>query len=278
MPSSRRLAVFPIVWPAGLVLSFVVWQCFGEALASDFNHSHPVFGTVLERVVQHGLVDYAALKADPKDLDRYLDQLAAVPEHDFMAFSERQKIAFLINLYNAATLRLVIEHYPIKSINDIGNWLNGPFDQRVVRLMGRSFSLGDVQHAILRKNHAEPRAHFALVSASLGSPPLRPEPYAADRLDSQLDEQARGFLRDTSKNSVDGKTRTLYLSKIFKWYAKDFGRKRGSVLSFVLPYLTEAAAAEGNKGELKIVYTEYDWALNDAAAAATRKKAPEHAR
>ena len=195
----------------------------------------------------------------------------SLPEKDFMAFSEKQKIAFLINLYNATTLRLVIDHYPIKSIKDVGTWLNGPFDQKLVRLMGRSFSLGDLEHAILRKNHNEPRMHFALVCASLGCPSLRTEPYVAEKLDNQFDDQARKFLASSSRNAVDVKTRTLYLSKIFKWYEKDFTRKGGSVISLILPYLSDDVAGEVKKGGFKIVYTEYDWSLNDLNATPKRK-------
>src|SRR5262245_6550167 len=128
----------------------------GQSQGANFDGSHRLFGAVLQSFVKGGLVDYTALKADPKRLNEYLDQLAWVPENEFMNFSEKQKIAFLINLYNATMLRLVIDHYPIKTIKEIGNWINGPFDQKVVRLMGRKFSPGDVEHAILRRNHDEP--------------------------------------------------------------------------------------------------------------------------
>src|SRR5262245_16744481 len=197
----------------GLVLCVIALFAPNGTWASNFDHSHIGFGSVLQQFVKNGLVDYAALKKDPKRLDEYLGQLAVIPEEAFMAFREKQKIAFLINLYNATTLRLVIDHYPLKSIKDIGNWLNGPFDQKIVRLMGRSFSLGDVEHAILRKNHREPRLHFALVCGALGCPPLRAEAYVAEKLDDQLDDQARQFLATPSKNLVDLRTRTLHLSK-----------------------------------------------------------------
>jgi hypothetical protein len=92
----------------------------------------------------------------------------------------------------------------------------------------------------------------------MGCPPLREEPYAGDRLDAQLEDQARRFLATASKNRLDLPRRTLYLSLIFKWYAKDFAAERGSVAAFVLPYLK----AGGQAGDLKIAYTDYEWSLN----------------
>jgi hypothetical protein len=112
--------------------------------------------------------------------------------------------------------------------------------------------------------------HFGLVCASLSCPPLRAEPYVAERLGIQLDDQARKFVANASQNFVDVKTRTLYLSKIFKWYEKDFTRK-GTMLDFVLPYLPADAADEVKKGGFKFAYKEYNWSLNDLNAAPKKK-------
>lgn len=121
-----------------IVTSFFVWtSLLAAGLAGDFDHSHPSYGEVLGAFVKDGFVNYAALKTDRKELDTCLDQLAKVPEPEFKQWTKPQQVAFLINLYNAATLQLIIDHYPIKSIRDIGAMLRGPWKQPVVRLLGK---------------------------------------------------------------------------------------------------------------------------------------------
>lgn len=230
--------------------------------ATDFDHSHAEFAIVLDAVVSdEGLVDYASLKADPSMLDKYLDRLAGVSETRFNEWREPQRIAFLINLYNAATLRLIINHYPVKSIKDIGGFLNGPWDQPVMRLFGETMDLNTVEHKILRKDYAEPRIHFALVCAAKGCPPLRGEPYVASRLDEQLDDQAKQFLANAQKNRVAAGTRTVYLSPLFNWYGEDFEKKSGSVLAFLKSYWPGNPPA--GYEQFRIRYTDYDWSLNE---------------
>src|SRR4029434_9265868 len=132
-----------------------------------------------------------------------------------------QRIAFWINAYNAFTLRLILDHYPIASIRRIG-WLPGAaFRERFIPmqgLKGETISLDDIENGTLRSAFREPRIHFALVCAARSCPPLRREAYRGADLDRQLDDQARIFLRDATKNRVDAATRTLYLSSIFKWF------------------------------------------------------------
>ena len=232
--------------------------------AADFDHSHALLDQVLKAHVQDALVNYPALKANPKDLNAYLDQLAAVTEADFQKWPEKQQLAYLINLYNAATLRLILDHYPIASIKKIGGFLSGPWKQEVVRLFGKTTTLGAVEHEILRVKYTEPRVHFAIVCAAYGCPPLRSEAYVADRLGQQLDDQGKRFLGTAAKNSVDARARVLYLSPIFKWFSEDFEKKSGSVIKFVAPFFPDDARKEIDKGGLKIKYTGYDWSLNDS--------------
>jgi hypothetical protein len=234
---------------------------------AEFDHTHALFGQVLKRFVKDGRVDYTALKAAPQLLNSYLDRLAAVSPGDFKKWPEPQQLAFLINLYNATTLRLIIEHYPIKSIKKVGGLFSGPWDQEIVRLFGKPATLEHVEHEILRRNYREPRIHFALVCAAVGCPNLKAEPYVAARLDQQLDAQGTEFLGASQKNRVEIKTRTVYLSPIFKWFAEDFEAKSGSVLKFVQPYFPEEVRLELAKGGFRIRYTDYDWSLNDIASA-----------
>lgn len=241
----------------GVALTLIV-SSHGQA--AEFDQSHSVFGTVLKAYVKDARVNYSPLKSNPQDLDRYLAQVAAVSEPEFKQWNEKQQIAFLINAYNAYTLRLIVDHYPVKGIKDIGGVFSGPWDQPIVHLFGRTLTLNTVEHKMLRKDYSEPRIHFALVCAAKGCPPLRGEPFVATRLDEQLDDQARQFLADARKNRVAAGERTAYVSPIFKWYGEDFEKKSGSVLKALQPYWP---AKDRPAGDYKIGYTDYDWSLNE---------------
>lgn len=230
------------------------------SFAAEFDHTHTRYGDVLKKYVQNGRVDYAALKADRLTLDVYLNKTAAVSEEEFEKWTLEQRLSFLINLYNAQTLALVIDHYPVASIKKIGTFFKGPWDQPVVRLFGKTLTLGTLEHDILRKQYQEPLIHFALVCAARGCPTLREEPYVPDQLQKQLEDQARIFLSDKNKNSLDAAKGVIYLSPIFKWFEADFVKKSGSVLSFIEPYLPKAPSDLASYG---IRYTGYDWSLND---------------
>jgi hypothetical protein len=231
-----------------------------EATAAEFDRSHAPFDAVLKQFVRNARVDYAELAAQPQDLNRYLDQIAAVSMGEFTKWSEKQQMAFLINAYNACTLRLIIDHYPLKSVKDIGGWFSGPWDQPVVKLFGKTMDLNTVEHGILRKDYAEPRIHFALVCAAKGCPPLRREAYAGARLEEPLDDQAKQFLTDTTKNRIVASERTVYLSPIFKWYGDDFDKKSGSVLAALKAWWPGQPVA--GYEDFQICYTDYDWSLN----------------
>ena len=232
-----------------------------SAAADEFDQTHALFDGVLKHYVNDARVDYAGLKNKPQDLNRYLTQVANVSEVDFKKWNEQQQIAFLINAYNAYTLQLILDHYPVKSIKDIGSFLTGPWDQPVVKLFGDTITLNTVEHKILRKNYAELRIHFALVCAAKGCPPLRSEAYVGARLDQQLNDQAKQFLATTNKNRVEAGEQVVYLSPIFKWYGADFEKKSGSVLAALKRYWPAKPVA--GYEDFKIRYTDYDWSLNE---------------
>lgn len=233
-----------------------------RAAAAEFDQTHALFNNVLTQYVKDARVDYAALKAHPQDLTRYLDQVATVNKAEFKKWSEVEQIAFLSNAYNAYTLRLIIDHYPIKSIKDIGSFLKGPWDQPAVKLFGETITLNTVEHKILRVDYAEPRLHFVLVCAAKGCPPLRSEAYVGARLEEQLVDQAKQFLAESTKNRVATGEHTVYLSPIFKWYGGDFEKKSGSVLAALKPYWPAKSGTAGYE-DFKIRYTDYDWSLNE---------------
>jgi len=229
-----------------------------------FDRSHAAYTEVLRGHVADGLVDYAALRSDPA-LGSYLARLASVEPAELAAWPEADQIAFWINAYNAFTLRLILDHYPVKSIRSIGFLPGSAFRKDFIRLRAAGpdpVSLDFIEHGTLRKRFHEPRAHFALVCASLSCPPLRSEAYRGADLDRQLEEATRAFLSDGRKNRYDAATRTLRLSAIFKWFREDFERASGSVPAFVAQHgpadLRDAVAA----GATDAAYEPYDWSLN----------------
>lgn len=220
-----------------------------------------LYKKVLQSYVQDGLVDYSGLKSNPDDLKQFLSDSASISKETFDSWNNDQRLAFLINLYNAQSLAIVAENYPVKSIKDIDADLGGPWKQPIVNIFGYKMTLDDLEHKLIRKNHPDPRVHFALVCAALGCPDLINTPYQAEILDDQLDQQTKGFLADSDKNSIDVEQKTLKLSPIFDWFKEDFAAQSGSIIEFVNPYYNNKA----NNG-FEIEYTNYDWSLNDQAS------------
>ncbi|MDA0837923.1 MAG: DUF547 domain-containing protein [Planctomycetota bacterium] len=231
--------------------------------AADFDHSHALLDKVLKKHLKDGLVNYKALKGDRSELDNYLKQTSAVREAEFKSWSKDQQLAFYINLYNSETFQLIVDNYPVVSIKKIGGIFSGPWDEVVVDLFGKKTTLNKLEHSIIRKQFSDARVHFALVCAAKGCPPLRDEPFVAEKLDDQLKDQGNVFLSERTKNRVDTKTKTVHLSKIFSWYAEDFVKSSGSVLLFVRPFFPDADREALLQPGYSISYTDYDWSLNE---------------
>ena len=192
--------------------------------------------TLSAHVDGQGIVNYTGLKADRKGLDAFVSSLAALDPEVFGKWSDKEKIAFWINAYNALTLRVIIDNYPIKASffsalrfpqNSIRQ-IKGVWDEIQFPVMGRNMTLDNIEHDTLRSQFDEPRIHVALVCAALGCPPLRNEPYISAKLESQLDDQARRFFKDPGKFRVDREEGRVYLSSIFKWFGGDFVKAYGS--------------------------------------------------
>lgn len=239
-----------------LALLCLLGTLFAAPPASAFDHSHSELDSVLKtRVDAEGMVDYAGLKANRSALDGYLAKTGAVGKSAFDAWTRNQQLAFLINVYNAETLKLVIDHYPVKSIKKIGGLLGQPWDVESATLFGKKTTLNTIEHKILRPKYQEPRVHFAIVCAAMGCPPLRNRAFTPENLDEQLDARGRIFLNQGNKNRVEGDT--LYLSPIFDWFGEDF-TAGGTSLDFVAPFFP--VDIKGKK--LKVKFTDYDWSLN----------------
>jgi len=228
------------------------------ATADTLDQSNEQYSKVLNTYVKDGLVDYSGLKSNPTDLNQYLEQTSLVTKEAFEGWNKDEQLAFLINLYNAYTLDLIAENYPVKSIKDIAADSGGPWEKPIVTLFGEKITLNSLENEVIRGNYPEPRIHFVLVCAAAGCPELINEPYKPEILNKQLDQQTKVFLMDSDKNSIDTKKRVLRLSPIFDWFKEDFIKQSGSVIEFVNPYFGNEATAE-----FKIEYTNYDWSLND---------------
>jgi hypothetical protein len=210
--------------------------------------------------VHGGVVDYAGIKSDMARLDATLDLMAAEsPE----ALSRVDRISLYINAYNLWTIRLVMDHWPgIASIKEAGGFLASPWKRPLARLGGRTLSLDDIEHGILRRQYPDPRLHFVLNCASKSCPPLLSVPYRGEALEAMLEERTRACLGDPAGARVDGGR--LRLIRIFDWYAEDFGGRDGQ-WGFVRRYAGPAlGAALDALTDRRPVYADYDWSLNDA--------------
>jgi hypothetical protein len=255
--SARRLRLAVGAGLLGLAMAAPALADCGQ-----FDLSHTEWTTILQKRVMHGEVDYRGmLREDRLVLEHYLASLSAVCARDYEHWSRADKIAFWVNAYNASTVRLILDHYPIASIRKIG-WLPGAaFREAFIpmpQLKGATISLNDIEHGTLRSAFREPRIHFALVCAARSCPPLRREAYRGADLEQQFEDQGRSFLHDTIKNRYDPATHMLELSSIFDWFRSDFESSAGSVQAFVGRYLELPTS-----GEVRIRYLSYDWSLNE---------------
>ena len=243
--------------------------------APVFDREHAAWTALLKKHVHWNAdktatsVDYDGFQRDRQLLDVYLANLASITLSQYQSWLRPDREAFLINAYNAATVRLILTKYPnLTSIKDLGGLFSSPWKSSFVVLLGQTRSLDDVEHGLLRgaPEDRDPRSHFAVNCASLGCPALRDEAYVGDRLDAQLDDQARRFLRDRTRNRFDRGTRRMLVSRIFDWYGADFDRA-GGVGGFLAGSpdalgMTPAEATDLHAGRIGIDYLPYDWSLN----------------
>ncbi len=236
------------------------------AAPSAFDHSG--WSALLRAHVRAGLVDYDAF-ARSAEFGDYLGRLASAQPD---VLPQAEQLAFWINVYNAYTIQQVNAHGERRSIRNIQKSLDrlplkGPWSEPMVRAAGRTLTLDDVEHEIIRKQFREPRIHFALVCAALGCPPLLSEAYVGVRLEEQLEDQARVFLlHSPGMNRVDVASRTVFVSPILVWYRDDFGGGDASIGRFLARYWPEGAEKRLlASGAFELRETEYDWTLNDVA-------------
>ena len=208
---------------------------------------HGPFNALLQRFVDaSGNVDYAGFKAAHPKLKAYLKSLDSNPPED--AWRREDGLAYWINAYNAATLDLILDNYPLSSIKDLDG--GNPWDVKRVRLGGQVYSLNGIENDVIRPRYGDARIHFAVNCAAASCPPLRNEAYTGDRLEEQLGEQTRAFLNDDGFTEVDGDAVTV--SSIFDWYGEDFG----DVARYIGKYRDDVDAGA------EVSFSDYDWSLN----------------
>lgn len=237
--------------------------------AEVFDHTHADWTAFLSKYVvldkTKSQVRYQQIKNESSGLLNYIKSLQLVTKADYAKFSDLEKLAFLINAYNAFTIQLIIDHYPVKSIKDIGGFLSSPWKKKFFNLLEDKRSLDEIEHEMIRKNFNEPRIHFAVVCASIGCPALLDVAYRADRIEEQLEGSALRFLGDQSRNRFVATKKTLEISSIFKWYGDDFPKQYGSLEAFLATRMgleTELQRSVSDK-QVKIKFLDYDWSLND---------------
>ena len=251
---------------ARLILPLLLWA---SSAAAAFDHAHPTWDALLKKHVvlldggKASQLRYADMARERTALKTYLQTVSDVSEREFEAWSRAEQIAFLINAYNAFTVEKVLTRYPaIGSIWDFGKLFGNPFRDRFFVLFGQPRSLDDLEHGILRKTYREPRIHFAVNCASVGCPMLREEAYRGVALEKQLEEQARRFLSDPSRNRTRGGR--LEVSKIFDWFKEDFEPRD----QYFLKYADILGLPPGASPPL--AFLDYDWSLNDFRSSSPR--------
>lgn len=218
---------------------------------------HKVFSELLAKYVSNdGKVNYTGFVDDIELFQSYLNSLSQNPP--IAAWTDNQRKAYWINAYNAFTIKLIADNYPVKSIKDLGGWIykvNTAWDIRFIKIGKETLDLNNIEHEKLRREFDDPRIHFAIVCASKSCPKLLNEAYEAEKLEAQLDQAGRSFLNDPSRNRISKEK--VELSSIFKWYKGDF-TKNSTLIEFVNRYAQQKINRDAD-----LSYLDYDWSLNE---------------
>jgi hypothetical protein len=242
------------------------WESYDPR--SEIVVDHAAWGEFLGRYLKTGgdgiaRLDYGAVTPEDRGkLDAYLARLSAVP---VTRLARDEQMAFWLNLYNALTVDVVLDHYPVASIRDIslssGPFRHGPWGKKLITVENEPISLDDIEHRILRPIWRDPRIHYALNCASLGCPNLQPEPFTADELGRTLDLAARAFVNHPRGMRITGGA--LHVSSLYAWFSDDFGNGDQGVIRHLMAYADPPLAMELQHLDA-IEVDSYDWRLNDA--------------
>jgi hypothetical protein len=264
-----------------LLLVFLVLLPIRSIAADDFlTISYADYAIVLSRYVDaKGLVNYAGLKSDRPSLDAFLDTIAKLDPARFESWSDKDRMAFYINAYNALTIAAVLDRYPIKKTTTAFpkgsiRQIPGVWDKVKFTMLGKAVTLNEIEHAILRERFSEPMIHFALAYGTVDGAKLRDEPYTGSKLDAQFQSQARGFLKES--NNLRFEKGKVLLSALFNWFGNDFIPKYRTedkfipylpldraILNFLLQYTDKEIHPVLLASDYKVEYIDFNWSLND---------------
>ncbi|SEL42201.1 Protein of unknown function, DUF547 [Aquimarina amphilecti] len=232
-----------------LLLAIIAILSFVSNLEAQNNHiDHMVWDQLLLlNVSNDGKVDYKGFIRDKFLFDKYFKSLST--NYPSENSDDTEKLAYWVNLYNAIVMKMIIDHYPVKSINDLKN----PWKKKSIEINNIKYSLDDIEHTILRKMD-EPRIHFLLNCAATSSPKLWNRAYTNRNITKALEERTIEYINDPSKNIITNNE--VNISKVFDWYAKDFDN--GDIKSYINRY----SKVKIDKSS-KMNYLEYDWSLNE---------------
>lgn len=206
-------------------------------------------GLLQAHVNRDGVVDYKAMKEDPS-FERCVEAFSnmALPAN----WNAQQRMAYWINVYNVFTVKLILDNYPVKSINDIKD----PWKKKFITLDGESYSLNQIENEILRPKFKDARIHFAVNCASFSCPKLNNRAFFGHSLDKVLSQLTRDFVNDPKRNTISASKAEV--SKIFEWYAEDFTRNGQTLVSWLNRY-SQVKIDESTT----VTYMKYDWSLNE---------------
>jgi hypothetical protein len=211
--------------------------------------SHQAWDELLKKYVSaSGKVNYAGIKKDVSKLNSYLQDLQNNPPQSDWA--KNKAMAYWINAYNAFTVKLIVDNYPVASITKLEG--GKPWDKKWINIGGQTYSLNNIENDILRPKYKDARIHFAVNCAAKSCPPLLNQAWTEGNLNINFEKQAKSFINNASFNKISGSK--IQVSKIFEWYAADFG----NLIEFLNKY-----AATKIDGKAKVEYLEYNWDLNE---------------
>ncbi|OOE37524.1 DUF547 domain-containing protein [Salinivibrio kushneri] len=259
----RLILLFCLVFPlfsqaAPKAEYWAMWDAHNPDSQATFTHHtwQVLLDKYLQPQGQHTLFNYAAVTdADKKALDHYIRMLTA---RDPRTLTKNEQYAYWVNLYNAVTVTLILEAYPVSSITKLGGLFSfGPWDDEVVTVAGEPLTLNDIEHRILRPLWQDPRTHYAVNCASLGCPNLQPKAFQANALEAQLEQAAYGFINSDKGVSQQGDQ--WQLSSIYEWFEADFGGDKQGVIDHINQYRDIPLPQEAT------LEYDYNWDLNQLA-------------
>jgi hypothetical protein len=281
---------------AATIVSLMLFLVSYASPATAFDKHHHLFAQELRRYVDAGGVHYSKWKRDESGLNRYLQSLADLTAADYDKLSATDREALWLDVYDALTIKVVLDHYPIHGNipyypEDSLRQIPDVWEAFKIDVAGRKLNLYQIEHDILRREVRDTRTHFTVSCAARGAGKTPTYAYTAKNLNRSLNEATKTFLADKENIQIDSDKKIVYVSKIFKWFPLDFALEAGfKKIPFppptdddvVLGYLAshgpddveDALEDPADRSKYKVEYREFDWSLNDADAVASKETQP----